>query len=360
MTALLVLALQVPPPAQPPPVAPVEPLSHPWALEWGIRGPGLVRFNRVEGLSVGARLQTRHGPFRVSATGRIGHGDWTPNVDVGWSRFGPDAVWTIRAYSGLRTVDPRGSALAFPGSVRAVLLARDEGEYFRASGIGWSIVPSLQEDPVWELSLYGEAQRAVRRGVERSLGSILCGPSLRPVIRADAGEVVGVYLRARPHRGDDPRRTRAGLDAWTRLETGSHSTAQASLTAWAAAPIAARTRVAVVVQGAVTRGDPVPQRQWYLGGVSTARGYPGSQQAGRNLFRARVELSRSFVPGAVVLFGDGGWAGDSTGGLTWDAALFSVGAGFSVLDDILRVDVARALRTPTGWSVEAYLAAGIG
>ena len=37
------------------------------------------------------------------------------------------------------------------------------------------------------------------------------------------------------------------------------------------------------------------------------------------------------------------------------APLWSVGAGMSVLDGLVRIDLARALRSPTGWRLEIYM-----
>jgi hypothetical protein len=59
-----------------------------------------------------------------------------------------------------------------------------------------------------------------------------------------------------------------------------------------------------------------------------------------------------------VLFSDAGWAGDRA---EWDfdPPLLSAGAGASFLDGLIRLDLSRALRSPTGWRLDLYLDAAL-
>ncbi|MGH7574432.1 MAG: hypothetical protein ACREM1_04780 [Longimicrobiales bacterium] len=84
------------------------------------------------------------------------------------------------------------------------------------------------------------------------------------------------------------------------------------------------------------------------------RGYGGSAAVGTSLVRARAELARTYSFGSLTIFADAGWAGDRS---AFDAedALVSAGVGTSLLDGLLRVDLARALRSPTGCRLEFYL-----
>jgi hypothetical protein len=59
-----------------------------------------------------------------------------------------------------------------------------------------------------------------------------------------------------------------------------------------------------------------------------------------------------------VLFSDAGWAG-ARDGRNFDPPLLSAGVGASFLDGLVRFDVARALRAPTGWRVDLYLDAAL-
>src|SRR5690606_38625762 len=55
-------------------------------LYWGFGRPGLVRYNRVEGLSVGARVEAGIGAFDADLTARIGVADLEPRGELGIGR----------------------------------------------------------------------------------------------------------------------------------------------------------------------------------------------------------------------------------------------------------------------------------
>ncbi|MEJ2678613.1 MAG: hypothetical protein P8174_06005, partial [Gemmatimonadota bacterium] len=55
---------------------------------WGLQQFGLVRYNRVEGLSVGATASAHHGMLTGTATGRLGLADLDPNLELGLRRTG--------------------------------------------------------------------------------------------------------------------------------------------------------------------------------------------------------------------------------------------------------------------------------
>ena len=112
-------------------------------------------------------------------------------------------------------------------------------------------------------------------------------------------------------------------------------------------------RAAFEVGGGRTWGGAPLQRNWFLGGPGTLRGYPGASAVGPGFLRGRAELARDGGTIRWALFSDWGWAGEdfSSG---FDDGLMSAGAGFSVLDGLIRLDIARALRSPCGWRLEFY------
>ena len=96
------------------------------------------------------------------------------------------------------------------------------------------------------------------------------------------------------------------------------------------------------------------QRAWFLGGARTLRGYPGASAVGSTFVRGRAELARQMGAVSVSAFSDAGWAGPRDR-IRLDDALVSAGVGASALDGLVRVDLARALRAPTGWRLELYV-----
>jgi hypothetical protein len=70
--------------------------------------------------------------------------------------------------------------------------------------------------------------------------------------------------------------------------------------------------------------------------------------------RARIDLARTTSFGALAVFSDWGWAGDRED-IRSANQRWSVGAGASLLDGLLRLDLAHGLRRPRGWRLDLYL-----
>jgi hypothetical protein len=110
---------------------------------------------------------------------------------------------------------------------------------------------------------------------------------------------------------------------------------------------------AVEVAGGASGGTVPVQSLWYLGGPFSLRGYDGAAAAGEEFWRARAEVANDFPAVRLALFADAGSAAPR-GALTTRDALLGVGAGLSFFDGMMRLDVARATRAPTGWRVDFY------
>jgi hemolysin activation/secretion protein len=95
------------------------------------------------------------------------------------------------------------------------------------------------------------------------------------------------------------------------------------------------------------------QSLWYLGGPGTLRGYGGNASRGDAFWRGRVELGSRWPAARLVVFADAGRAG-ARDHLSLSRALFSAGIGASFVDGLVRVDLARATRGPTGWRLDFY------
>jgi hypothetical protein len=77
---------------------------------------------------------------------------------------------------------------------------------------------------------------------------------------------------------------------------------------------------------------------------------------GPGFWRARAEAATPLPAFRLAFFADAGWAGAATSdAFRASRPLLSAGAGISALDGILRLDVARALRAPTGWRLHLYM-----
>ena len=67
-----------------------------------------------------------------------------------------------------------------------------------------------------------------------------------------------------------------------------------------------------------------------------------------------LELTRGTRGFGLAFFGDAGWAGERDDFDT-DDALFGAGIGFTLMDGLLRLDVARGFTAPTGWRIHFHL-----
>lgn len=339
---------------------PVAAAGSAWGLRWGLQRPDLVRYNRVEGLSLGARIEGAtarpSGRVDVRATARLGLGTWVPGgeLEVEWT--GDEHRLSLAGYHRVSEVDPRARNLGLGNSATALLFGRDDGDYFRATGgrIEWS--PAGVRRPLYRLVLSAEEHAALPAMTDFAVSGLVGGDPepFRRSLDAEPGREYAAALQVEPWWGTDPRGFQGGLEAMLQGGAGDRGWVRARLVGRLAAPLHGGLRAALEAGGGTLRGRAPIQRHWFLGGTRTLRGYPGASAVGRSYLRARLELARELSAARVSAFSDAGWAGDRTAFAT-DDVLVSAGVGASVLDGLVRFDLARALRAPTGWRVELYL-----
>jgi hemolysin activation/secretion protein len=97
------------------------------------------------------------------------------------------------------------------------------------------------------------------------------------------------------------------------------------------------------------------QRFWFLGGTQTVRGQRPGIGSGNAFWLARAEVAHGLGVVRPVVFADLGWAGDRTKWRDVGRPLSGVGAGMSVMDGLIRFDVARGLYPEKQWRVDAYV-----
>lgn len=328
---------------------------------WGLSRPEALRYNRIEALSAGiasdARFGSFLGPIDLDAKALFGVADLEPKAKLTLTRNSYGSSVALSGYRDLQAVDPRGRYLDFGNSVMAFLFGRDDGEYFLASGADLRIGPSAEARQSWGLRLYGERQRSVETNTDVALSRLLDSSwRFRPNITSTELDEVGAELRVSPWWGRDPNGVQGGVElylqgaGWTSeaLERSWYGRARATVRT--RVPISSRWRVGLEVEGGVTHefevapdaltGLPV-QRNWFVGGATTLRGYDASILRGEDFGRARLELAR----GALTFFGDAGWAGPRED-FEQEQILYSAGVGLSVLDGLVRMDLSQGLRGP--------------
>ena len=96
----------------------------------------MMRYNRVEGLSLGASVEQQlGGGLSALAIGRFGLADTKPNLELGVTKTNLVESIRVGGYTHLVSASDWGRPLSFGSSFSALMFGRDEGFYYRASGV---------------------------------------------------------------------------------------------------------------------------------------------------------------------------------------------------------------------------------
>lgn len=319
-----------------------------------VASPGLLRYNRVEGLSVGAEAGVRRGPFDASLGARLGLADLEPQATLALSRESLERRLGVAAYRRLDAWEPESRPFGLGASLNALLLGRDEADYSLASGAELTSRPVRHGRWNWSGRLFAEHQHPVARNTQLTLARAWDETPFREVRPAARADQAGASLSLERAFGSDRAPVRLTLGGWAEGQAGTFGYGRGRATARFTTPRLGRFALALEAAAGTTGGDVPPQGLWYLGGPSTVRGYAGALLEGESFWRARAELGTPLPAARLVVFSDAGWAG-ARDGWDFDPPLLSAGVGASFLDGLVRIDVARALRSPTGWRADLYL-----
>lgn len=323
----------------------------PWSANWGWARPDLIRYNRVEGPALGGRFEASiGGPYSLITSGFFGFADLDPKARLDLERSTVRRRVKLGVYRELTATDSEGRYLAFGNSAYAFLFGRDAGEYYRRLGVDLTWRPPDAARESFEIRGYAERQESVSAETGFSLFHAFdSGWGFRSNVDAGDVEEVGAELRLSPWHGGDPFGTQIGLELyghgarWRPTgDTEATDYGRASVVLRVAAPVSPDWRLGLEVGGGTTWGSAPLQRQWFLGGATTLRGYPASTAAGSSFARGRLEAARTWDIGTASVFGDAGWAG-SRSDYDWSGLMYGVGVGGSVLDGLVRMDLSHGL-----------------
>ncbi len=318
-----------------------------------------VRYNRVEGLSVGLLAEQQLGAgYTAHATARLGHADLEVNGELGIERSNGRRTVFVNGYRRLRATAPEwGNPLSFGPSLPAILFSRDEGFYFRT--IGAEVGERReQRNGAFAWRIYTEQQRTAGDSsvVDTwSLGRSLGIGRFRTNFDASRLSVTGLDVAWSRALLDRPGGLRLVSSVRAEGGTGTVTYGRASLEGTVSRPV---RKVALALTGSVgsSVGDLPPQRGWFLGGLRTVRGNGPGSEFGNAYWFLRAEAGTKFGAVRPVAFFDAGWAG-SRDAFSQGRMLRGAGAGLSFLDGIIRLDVARGLGIGGGWRTDLYFEA---
>jgi len=311
------------------------------------------RYNRVEALSGGVRVDVPlDGATRLVGEARIGLADLVPNLSAALVRDQGNGELRMSGYWRLQDTGDWGNPFALLPSVQALLLAYDDAEYYRVTGVslGW-----MGGGPIrTAVRAFAEGHRDAPKETNVSLPHLLSGYDFPENVDAETVTLFGVSGRVRWQAGRDPNRAIFAATAWSEAAVGDRDYVRFAGTGSAHLPVMPRIELAFEASVGSSIGSPPPQRYYYLGGVQTLRAFPNTPSAnnGTAFWLGRVELGTRDPLVRFILFSDVGWAGDRSS-FTFDDPAISVGLGVSAFDGLIRFDAARSLqgRDPNAWRV---------
>lgn len=319
-------------------------------------GPALMRYNRVEGFSVGASVEQQlGGGYSGMAVGRLGFADLEPNVELSVARSNLTKTIRFTAYNRLVSASDWGHPLSFGSSFSALMFGRDEGFYYRASGV--DLTRSLDgafgggAQLGWRVFAEQERTAAVKTNFA------VDGSDFPANLVAQRGGYLGFSAHIDDVSGLDPQGLRifSSLRLESAIGGGDSAYGRAAFDVTASHGLG-RVAVSLTASAGASAGQLPPQRRWYLGGSQTVRGQsPDTAQSGNAFWLTRAELGTNDAGIRPALFADLGWVGDRTQLRQTGRPMSGVGTGVSFLDGLFRFDVARGLYPRKQFRVDLYL-----
>jgi hypothetical protein len=316
---------------------------------------GMLRYNRVEGLSPGVSVDGELGQgYTAGGLARVGLADHQPLAEAYLQRGNVATSIRGTVYRRLDVANEWGNPLGLGASIAAAAFGRDDGIYFRTLGAELTGARRSPSDRVvlsWRV--FGERQTTARVATQLSLARISTTAPFDTNIVADEGFVAGVAGGAAYSWGLDP--SGFVVTGNTRVEVARAREAYTRGSTELTATHGFGGDKQLTVTGAVgsSLGELPVQRFWYLGGPYTLHGYRVGSAAGDAFWFTRAQFASGHPLFRRVVFGDIGWAG-TRDRFTSASPMSSAGVGLSTLDGFVRLDIARAISPGRQWRLDLY------
>lgn len=322
-------------------------------LEYGL---AFSRYNRIEGLSSGARLSSVLGQGYTAAIGaRYGVADKQLNGDFTMSRSNGRSTIRATVYRRLEASNDWGTPLSFGASLASLLYGRDEGAYYRTWGAEFGGThPTLG---ALEWRVFAEQQWTASLNSRWTLFG--GGSDSRFIANPPANKATefGGSLRVLTNYGLDPDGLRASTDFRAEAAGGDFGYGRALADFTIAHPLSSALAGSFSASIGSSLGQVPAQRQFYLGGTQTIRGQTALTGVGDAFWMTRAEIGARSVAFRPIVFADLGWAGDRNNWKIAGRPLSGAGVGASFLDGLFRADLARGIYPARQWRLDLYLEA---
>ena len=299
-----------------------------------------TRFNRIEGLSTGVAVDKVLGEgYSAHSTLRLGVADLSPNAEASIDRTDGRRKIGVGVYRRLVAANDWGDPLGFSSSLSALFFGRDEGFYYRA----WGAELTGEGGPLFtSWRLFGEQQFDASVHTDFSLAHP--GGVKEPLANIDAvnGTVVGLAAMHHSSFGLDPHGFRALTDLKLEGATGTFDYSRGLLQTTLSRGFGVFD--AALTLGGGTSGGHLPiQKDFFIGGVGTVRGQRAGAAIGDAFWTTSVEIGSNKVGFRPIVFGDLGWAGPRDTFSHPGRPLSGAGVGASIMDGLIRFDVAKGI-----------------
>jgi len=294
----------------------------------------IVRFNRVQGLSlgIGYEVRTNINFTSILLAGRFGISDKRVTGSVTWRRDGPGGRLDLKGFRAVTEVEPWTRGQGIGNSLNALFVGNDDADYYLTSGggIAYAWNHGFLQDV--ELNLTYERHQTMDVTTTSAIAGIWGTGVFQPNPPVEEGWFF---------RGSLARKDRLGVvtvGPGADVLAGQQGSA-GRLWAVVEVPFALpRLSGVLTVRGGVMRGDSLPQMAFRLGGPQTVRGFTYGERRGREFWSAQLDvgLGRSRLLAPVVFFDIGD---------TFSSDPFiGAGAGVSLLNGLIRFNLSKGIQ----------------
>jgi hypothetical protein len=349
-----------------------NPLGYDTRLVYGLR-EGMTRYNRVEALStgIGAELDLS-ARSTIGGSVRLGF-DLEPNGSLYLRRGSPDRGLTLSLYRRLAYVNEREDPFRLTASALSLAFGYEDAQFYRGWG-GEIVHRSRGRSSRRMLRVFAEHQSLAEKNTDFYLTGVISGSKFPDNLVAEEANLLGGEVGLDWQSGLDPRsliasgsvRLEGALGRWgdtaPACEDGGclESDRFDYQRVWASTalthPLFLGLSGALELGAGAAWGEVPVQREFYLGGYSTLRGFNGGNRTifGTSAWLGRVEIATGLPVARISAFGDVGWAGPRDE-FSFEDPYVNVGLGGSLLDGVFRFDIARAVRRGSDWRIHFYL-----
>jgi len=271
-------------------------------------------------------------------------GSWADrqlNGDLNLERSNGRSTVRGTVFRRLSVASDFGAPLSFGAGLASLLYAGDEGFYYRAWGAELSGTSPRFGRTEWRV--FAEQQWDAPMNTRFTLFRGAQDSRVLPNVASDKAVQYGAAVRLQKGWGLDPRGFRVNTDLRAEGAAGDFEYGRGLVDLTVSHGLPYGAEMAVTASAGGIAGTAPTQRAFQLGGLHTVRGIRPGTMSGSAFWMGRGEFALSRRVVKPVIFGDVGWAGARQNFSSPGRLMSGVGVGASVMDGMIRLDVARGL-----------------